>query len=68
MRPPESRPVYTPVPAPNVRRPLTDGPARTILEMHRSVGRVRNKKGEPLADVWVTLPDVGTWTSSAADG
>ena len=36
--------------------------------MHRSVGRVSNKKGEPLADVWVTLPDVGSWTSSAADG
>jgi hypothetical protein len=36
--------------------------------MHRSVGRVSNKKGEPLSDVWVTLPDVGTWTSSAADG
>ena len=51
-----------------VRTRLSDGPARTVLEMHRSVGRVRNKKGEPLADVWVTLPDVGTWTSSAADG
>ena len=33
----------------------------------RSAGS-RNKKGEPLADVWVTLPDVGTWASSAADG
>ena len=30
------------------------------LEMHRSVGTVSDKKGEPLADVWVTLPDVGT--------
>ena len=36
--------------------------------MHRSVGRIRNKKGEPLANVWITLPDVGTWTSSTADG
>jgi Pvc16 N-terminal domain/Carboxypeptidase regulatory-like domain len=51
-----------------VRTRLSDGPARTVLEMHRSVGRVRNKKGEPLADVWVTLPDVGTWTSSNAEG
>ena len=32
------------------------------------VGRVKNKKGEPLANVWITLPDVGSWTSSAADG
>jgi hypothetical protein len=36
--------------------------------MHRTAGRVQNKKGEPLADVWVTLPDVGTWTASSADG
>jgi hypothetical protein len=36
--------------------------------MHRSVGRIRNKKGEPLQDVWVTLPDVGNWASSNAEG
>jgi hypothetical protein len=36
--------------------------------MHRSVGRVKDSKGEPLANVWVTLPDVGSWTASAADG
>jgi hypothetical protein len=51
-----------------VRTRLADGPARTVLEMHRSVGRVKNKKGEPLANVWVTRPDVGSWTASAADG
>jgi hypothetical protein len=51
-----------------VRTRLADGPARAVLEMHRTVGRVHDKKGEPLADVWVTLPDVGTWTASAADG
>lgn len=51
-----------------VRTRLSDGPVRTVLEMHRSVGRVKNAKGEPLANVWVTLPDVGSWTASAADG
>jgi hypothetical protein len=51
-----------------VRTRLADGPARAVVEMHRSVGKVSNKKGEPLANVWVTLPDVGTWTASAADG
>ena len=51
-----------------VRTTLSDGPARAVVEMHRSVGRVCNTKGEPLANVWVTLPDVGVWTSSAADG
>jgi hypothetical protein len=51
-----------------VRTRLADGPARAVVEMHRSVGKVSNSKGEPLANVWVTLPDVGTWTASAADG
>jgi hypothetical protein len=51
-----------------IRTRMTDAPPRAILEMHRTVGRVQDKKGEPLADVWVTLPDVGSWTSSAADG
>ncbi|HET6550369.1 MAG TPA: Pvc16 family protein [Solirubrobacter sp.] len=49
-------------------RTSLEGSARTVLEMHRSVGRVRNKKGTPLRDVWITLPDVGTWASSNADG
>jgi hypothetical protein len=51
-----------------VRTRLADGPPRAVVEMHRSVGKVSNKQGEPLANVWVTLPDVGTWTASAADG
>ena len=51
-----------------VRTRLADGPARAVIEMHRSVGKVSNKQGEPLANVWVTLPDVGTWTASEADG
>jgi len=50
-----------------IRTSLTDSP-RTVLEMHRSTGRVKNAKGEPIADVWVTLPDLGTWASSTADG
>jgi hypothetical protein len=52
-----------------IRTQMSDAPpGRTVLEMHRSGGRVKNKKGEPLANVWVTLPDVGTWTASKADG
>jgi Pvc16 N-terminal domain/Carboxypeptidase regulatory-like domain len=51
-----------------VRTRLSDGPPRAIMEMHRTAGRVQDKRGEPLADVWVTLPDVGTWTASKADG
>jgi hypothetical protein len=51
-----------------VRTRLADGPPRAIVEMHRTAGRVQDSRGEPLADVWVTLPDVGTWTASSADG
>ena len=51
-----------------VRTRLSDGPQRAIVEMHRSVGRVSDKKGQPLGDVWITLPDAGIWTSSSADG
>src|SRR6201995_969582 len=51
-----------------VRTRLADGPARAILEMHRTAGRVQDSQGEPLANVWVTLPDVGSWTASAPDG
>jgi hypothetical protein len=51
-----------------VRTRMADGPARAIVEMHRTAGRVQDKQGEPLANVWVTLPDVGSWTASTPDG
>ncbi len=51
-----------------IRTQMTDAPAGTVLEMHRTAGRVTDKKGQPLADVWVTLPDIGSWTSSRSDG
>lgn len=50
-----------------IRTTMTDAP-RTILEMHRSTGRVQDKAGQPLADVWVTLPDLGAWASSTPQG
>src|SRR4051812_26365910 len=51
-----------------IRTAMTDAPPRAILEMHRTAGRVKDKQGAPLADVWVTLPDVGTWPASRSDG
>ena len=51
-----------------IRTQMTDAPKRTVLEMHRSGGKVTDKKGQPLADVWITLPDLGSWTSSRSDG
>jgi hypothetical protein len=51
-----------------IRTQMTDAPKRTVLEMHRSGGKVTDKKGEPLGDVWITLPELGSWTSSRSDG
>jgi hypothetical protein len=51
-----------------IRTRMTDAPPRAVLELHRTSGRIHDTQGEPLANVWVTLPDVGSWTASAADG
>ena len=50
-----------------IRTQMKDAPG-TVLEIHRSGGRVSDKAGEPVADVWVTLPDLGSWTSSNSQG
>jgi Pvc16 N-terminal domain/Carboxypeptidase regulatory-like domain len=47
---------------------LSDGPASTILEMHRFGGTVAADDGNPLADVWVTLPGLGLFTATDRQG
>jgi Pvc16 N-terminal domain len=47
---------------------LSDGPASTIVEMHRFGGKVVGAEGEPLADVWITLPELGLFAASDAQG
>jgi hypothetical protein len=51
-----------------VRTRLLDAPPRAVVEMHRTGGTVADGDGEPLRDVWVTLPDSGIFASSDADG
>jgi hypothetical protein len=51
-----------------IRTRLADGPPSAVVEMHRSGGTIADGDGEPLANVWVTLPDSGRWTASNADG
>ena len=51
-----------------VRTRLLDAPPRAVVEMHRSGGTIADGEGEPLRDVWVALPDSGTFTSSDANG
>ena len=51
-----------------VRTRLLDGPARAVVEMHRTGGTVADGDGEPLKDVWIALPDSGLFASTDADG
>src|SRR3954449_10214060 len=51
-----------------VRTRLLDAPARAVVEMHRTGGTVAGGDGEPLADVWIALPDSGRFTSTDAAG
>ena len=47
---------------------LSDAPARTIEELQRFGGIVRDKDGEPVANAWVALPDLGRFASTNATG
>jgi hypothetical protein len=47
---------------------MSDGPASTIHELHRFGGKVVDAEGEPLADVWITLPDLGLFAASDPQG
>jgi hypothetical protein len=51
-----------------VRVGIADGPRRTVEEMLRFGGVVRGADGEPVADAWVVLPELGRWTSSDRHG
>jgi hypothetical protein len=45
-----------------------DGVRRTMEELQRFGGVVRDAGGEPVADAWVALPDLGKMTSSDREG
>jgi hypothetical protein len=45
-----------------------DGVRRTMEELQRFGGVVRDSSGEPVADTWVALPDLGKMTSSDREG
>jgi hypothetical protein len=51
-----------------IRTGLSDGPARTMTEMHRFGGTVATKDGTPVADAWVALPDAGRWSVTDREG
>ncbi|MEO8690346.1 MAG: Pvc16 family protein [Solirubrobacteraceae bacterium] len=45
-----------------------DGVRRTMEELQRFGGVVRDSSGEPVADAWVVLPELGKMTSSDREG
>jgi hypothetical protein len=51
-----------------VRLGLRDGPPRTIEELQRFGGVVRDADGTPVENAWVTLPDLGRFASTNREG
>jgi hypothetical protein len=51
-----------------LRAALTDRPGRTMTELHRLGGTLRDTDGRPVADAWVILPESGLWTATDRDG
>jgi hypothetical protein len=47
---------------------LSDGPARTITELHRFGGTVAAADGAPVSGAWVAVPDLGLLATSRTDG
>jgi hypothetical protein len=47
---------------------IKDGPARTFEELQRFGGVVRDSDGEPVANAWVALPDLGRLASTNQEG
>jgi Pvc16 N-terminal domain len=51
-----------------VRTRISDGPARTMEELQRFGGTVKGGDEQPLADAWVTIPELGLWTATDRAG
>jgi hypothetical protein len=47
---------------------MSDGPPSTVTELFRFGGKVHDADGEPVADAWVAMPDLGLLASSDGDG
>jgi Pvc16 N-terminal domain/Carboxypeptidase regulatory-like domain len=51
-----------------IRTRVSDGPARTMTELHRIAGTVTDADGQPVPDAWVAIPASGRWTATGRDG
>jgi hypothetical protein len=51
-----------------IRTRVSDGPARTMVELHRLGGTVRDGDGVAAANAWGALPEAGLWAATDRDG
>ena len=51
-----------------LRTRIADGPARTMTEMTRIGGTLRDAAGEPVPNAWVAVPEAGLWAVSDGEG
>jgi hypothetical protein len=51
-----------------IRARISDGPARTMTEMTRIGGTLRDAAGEPVANAWVAVPEAGLWAVTDSAG
>jgi hypothetical protein len=51
-----------------IRTGPMDGERRTMTELHRLGGTLRDAEGMPVSDAWVTLPETGRWTATNREG
>ena len=46
----------------------SDAPRRTLTEMHRFGGTIRDAQDQPVVNAFVSIPEMGIWTSSDVQG
>jgi hypothetical protein len=51
-----------------IRARISDGPARTMTEMTRIGGTLRDAAGDPVPNAWVAVPEAGLWAVTDSDG
>jgi hypothetical protein len=51
-----------------IRMRRSDGRAASVEELHGLGGTVHDEHGEPIAQAWIALPDLGVWAASDVRG
>jgi hypothetical protein len=51
-----------------IRMRRSDGRSASVEELHGLGGTVCDERGEPIAQAWIALPDLGVWAASDVHG